>query len=232
MATTQADGTKARGSRSEQPGRTGEPSRIPAFADQWQPRPGVRVWHRRRLIDLIDRATRRRVTVVCAPAGTGKTVACSAWAAARAATRPIVWLTLVPEDDPAWFWARVYAGLKRACAAPPELMSALEDGPASTFPLRLAEVARLFSQPAVIVLDNADNLTDDGVLTGLDLLARHAPPGLHLVMCGRRPPRLHLTRLRTSGDLAEIGPAALSAGLPISRVSGPERAPRRVTHYG
>ena len=92
-------------------------------------------------------------------------------------------------------------------------MTALEDGPASTFPLRLAEMARLFSKPTVIVLDNADNLTDDCVLTGLDLLARHTPPSLHLVLCGRQPPRLHLTKLRISGDLAEIGAAALRTGL-------------------
>ena len=97
-------------------------------------------------------------------------------------------------------------------------MSALEDGPASTFPLRLAEMARLFSKPTVIVLDNADNLDDDRVLTGLDLLARHAPPSLHLVMCGRQPPRLRLTKLRTSGGLAEIGPAALRAALRLPRL--------------
>jgi LuxR family maltose regulon positive regulatory protein len=122
-----------------------------------------------------------------------------------------VWLTLVPEDDPALFWASVCSGLKRASAAPPELIRVLEDGPASTFPLRLAEMARLFSKPTVIVLDNVDNLTDEYVLTGLNLLARHAPPNLRLVMCGRRPPRLYLSKLRASGDLAEIGPAALRA---------------------
>lgn len=203
MASTQTHWTGARDSAHHRPG-------LPAFADKWQmPYPGLRGSRRRRLISLIDRATQQRVTVVCAPAGTGKTVACSAWAAASTSTRRIVWLTLMPDDDPALFWARVCAGLKQASAAPADLMNALEDGPASTFPLRLAEMARLFSKPTVIVLDNADNLTDDSVLTGLDLLARHAPPRLHLLMCARRTPRLRLPRLRASGDLAEIGPAAL-----------------------
>jgi LuxR family transcriptional regulator, maltose regulon positive regulatory protein len=164
-----------------------------------------------RAAGLIDRATRQRVTVVCAPEGTGKTAACSAWMAASAGTRYAVWLTVGPEDDPGLFWASVCSGLQRAGAVPPELTRVLEDGPARTFPLRLVEMARLSGEPTVIVLDDIDNLTDDHVLTGLNLLARHAPQNLHLVMCGRRPPQLQLSKLRASGDLSEIGPAALRA---------------------
>jgi ATP/maltotriose-dependent transcriptional regulator MalT len=165
---------------------------------------------RRRLIDLFDKATRRRVTLICAPAGTGKTAACWVWAAANARTRPVVWLTLESEDDQAWIWAWVCSGLKQAAVASPEILSSLEDGPPGGFALRLVTVARLFAEPVVIVLDNMDNATDEGVLKGLELLVRHAPPTLRLVLCGRRPPWLHLGRLRTSGELAEIGAADLS----------------------
>jgi LuxR family maltose regulon positive regulatory protein len=188
------------------------PRRTPDPAEVLQiPRPGFRVLGRRRLIDLLDRATRRRVTLVCAPAGAGKTVACAAWAAAKAGTCPIVWLTLHSEDDQAWLWAHLCSGMKRASVTPPELVHALEDGSASAFPLRLAETARLFAEPVVIVLDNVDHVTSDGTLKGLDLLVRYAPPSLRIVLCGRRPPDLDLARYRSSGDLAEISAADLSA---------------------
>jgi ATP/maltotriose-dependent transcriptional regulator MalT len=48
---------------------------------------------RPRLTELINRATRRKVALVCGPAGTGKTVACAHWAAAPSGDRRVVWLT-------------------------------------------------------------------------------------------------------------------------------------------
>jgi LuxR family transcriptional regulator, maltose regulon positive regulatory protein len=198
--------------------------RAPEPADVLQiPRPEFHVLDRRRLIDLIDRATRRRVTLICAPAGAGKTVACAVWAAARARTRRIVWLTLQSEDDQAWFWAHICSGMKRASVTPSELVHALEDGSASAFPLRLLETARLFTEPVVLVLDNVDNVTSDATLKGLDLLVRHAPPSLRLVLCARQPPDLHLARLRGSGDLAEIAAADLSA-ITFAAAAGHQRS--------
>jgi LuxR family transcriptional regulator, maltose regulon positive regulatory protein len=206
-----------------QPGGLTGQGRAPGPADVLQvPRPRFRVLHRRRLIELVDRATRRRVTLVCAPGGSGKTVACAVWAAAKAGTCRIVWLTLRPDDDQGWFWARICSGIKQASVATTELVHALEDGSASAFPLRLVQTARLFAEPVVIVLDNVDNVTSDETLKGLDLLVRHAPPSLRLVLCGRRPPDLPLARLRGSGDLAEIGAADLLATT-FAAVAGRQR---------
>jgi LuxR family maltose regulon positive regulatory protein len=63
----------------------------------------------------------------------------------------------------------------------------------------------------VIVVDNMDFVTDGELLGGLESVARHAPPRLRLVLCARRPPEMHLDRLRASGDLAEISTADLAA---------------------
>ena len=166
--------------------------------------------HRQRLTDLIDRAARRRVALVCAPAGAGKTVACAWWAAARPGGRRVAWLTLKAGDDQAWFWADVCASLTRARAVPAEAVRSLQDASAEDFPLRLVEVARLFIAPIVLMLDNAHALTDGTVLAGLDVLIRHAAPALSLVLAGRRPPGLQLGRLQASGELAMVGAASLA----------------------
>jgi LuxR family transcriptional regulator, maltose regulon positive regulatory protein len=201
----------ARPARAAQQGTAAGPRRLRDAAGQLRmPAFSVPLLHRQRLTDLIDRAARHRVALVCAPAGAGKTVACAWWAAAQPRGCRIAWLTLKAGEDTAWFWADVCAGLTRARAVPPEAVRSLQDASADDFPLRLVEVARLFSTPVVLVLDNAHTLTDAAVLAGLDVLIRHAPATLSLFFSGRRPPTLELGRLRACGELAMVGAANLA----------------------
>ena len=164
------------------------------------------VLRRRRVTGLIEQAVRHRVTLVCGPAGAGKSVACASWAAANPQQRRrVVWLTLDAGDQSSRFWAYVCAGLTRLRVAPPDALRSLEDSSPEGFPLRLVEAAQLFAEPVVLVLDGVDELTDKAVLAGLDLLIRHVPGRLRLVLSARRPPMLQLARLRVSGELADIG---------------------------
>jgi LuxR family transcriptional regulator, maltose regulon positive regulatory protein len=163
------------------------------------------VLRRRRVTSLIEQAARHRVTLVCGPAGAGKTVACATWAAAHPDRRRVVWLTLDTGDQNCWFWAYVCAGLTRLRVAPGDALRSLEDSSPEHFPLRLVEVAQLFTEPVTLVLDGVDEVTDPAVLAGLDLLIRHAPAALRLVLSARQPPALQLARLRVCGELADIG---------------------------
>ncbi len=175
------------------------------------PRLSLATLRRRRLIDLLEQAASHRVTVVSGPAGAGKTVACGLWASATPASRRVAWLTLDADDrDPARFWPYVQAALTRADIVPADVARALPDLPADAFPLRLVEAAQLLTEPVTLVLDDVHELADGPVLAGLDLLIRHAPPTLRLVLSGRCPPRLQLARLRVSGDLADVTAADLA----------------------
>jgi LuxR family maltose regulon positive regulatory protein len=187
-------------------GQRRKPAQRRFLEDKLQiPRSHFPVLRRPRLASLLDRATRHRVTLVSAPAGAGKTVACAAWAAAAPQQGRVVWLTLDANDQGSWFWAYVCAGLTRLETAPPDVLRSLEQVSAEGFPMRLVETAQSFTAPVILVLDNAHEVADRAVLAGLDLLIRHAPAGLRLVLLARQPPALQLARLRVAGELADIG---------------------------
>ncbi len=132
-------------------------------------------------------------------------MACATWASASAQSRRVAWLTVDAEDHQSWFWAYVCAALARLRAIPADVLRSLEDTSPDRFPLRLVEVAQLFTEPVVLILDDVHELADPAVLSGLDLIIRHAPGTLRLVLSARQPPGLQLARLRVSGELADIG---------------------------
>ena len=169
------------------------------------PPTGTGVIHRNRITALIEQATERPVTVITAPPGAGKTVACAGWAAVRARSRRIAWLSLDEGDrDPARFWACITAALAAggstlSASLVPRTREAPDD-----LPTDLVNTVRKLSGSVVLVIDDVHMLADSEVLPGLALLIHHAPASLRLILCGRSVPGLHLAKMRLSGDLSEL----------------------------
>jgi LuxR family maltose regulon positive regulatory protein len=169
------------------------------------PAPPAPLVGRPRLATVLDVATVRRLTVVTAPAGWGKTTLLSGWA--RDPRRsPIAWMTIEPGDDGDSIWMHLHASLsaggviggydQRPVPVPLsvsrrvylcELATALADRPA----------------PVGIVLDDLHHLADPDTSRDLDFLLRHAEP-LRLVVAARAEPSLALHRWRLGGKLTEI----------------------------
>jgi hypothetical protein len=65
-----------------------------------------------RLVDALDEGLTRRLILVCAPAGFGKTALLTDWS--RRGSRPVAWLSLdAGDNDPARFWRHAVAALDR-----------------------------------------------------------------------------------------------------------------------
>jgi LuxR family transcriptional regulator, maltose regulon positive regulatory protein len=147
-----------------------------------------------------------RVTVVSAPAGSGKTVLLRSWIAEAGLAGRAAWVAAGREERGAQrFWLSVAgalrqtgpgAGLVRAVSAAPDM-----DG--WGLAERLLEDLAALADPVWLVIDDVHEL-DPEVLRQLELVVMRAPAGLRFVLAARHDVRLGLHRLRLEGELAEL----------------------------
>src|SRR5437764_596574 len=82
------------------------------------PEPVGPIVHRPRLLDLLAAATRRRVTTLIAPAGSGKTALLSSWISQAWPPEQVTWVSLDHFDnDPDVFFACLGAALRQAATS-------------------------------------------------------------------------------------------------------------------
>ena len=177
-----------------------------------RPRPGF--VSRPRLAGALGDGLARRLILVCAPAGSGKTALLADWA--RSGHRPVAWLSLdAADNDPVRFWRHAVAALDRARPGIGERAGLLLGlpAPASLEGLVTALINDLAAQPddgeVLLVLDDYHLIDAQPVHVSLAFLLEHLPPGLHLVLASRADPPLPLARLRAGGQLAELRTADL-----------------------
>jgi LuxR family transcriptional regulator, maltose regulon positive regulatory protein len=175
-----------------------------------QPRPGF--VPRPRLLERLAEGAARELTLVCTPAGFGKTTLLGDWA--RRGRQPVAWLSLDPGDnDPVRFWRYVVAALDLARAGLGARLVPLLRGSTSTSPEALITVLinLLATRPdqSTLVLDDYHLIEAPPVHQGLGLLLGRLPPQLRLVVASRADPPLQLARMRARGQLAELRAADL-----------------------
>jgi len=171
---------------------------------------------RARLLDALDAAVDRPLTLLAAPPGAGKTALVAAWIAAGRAPGPVAWLSLDPADaERRRFWRAVLEALTRAGAGEP--IDALASHPQERVELLVGALAGALADrtepPIVLVLDDFHEVAES-VRSGVDLLLRRPPAGLRVVIATRADPPLHLGRLRLQDQLAEIRAPDLAFTLP------------------
>jgi LuxR family transcriptional regulator, maltose regulon positive regulatory protein len=174
---------------------------------------------RPRLLCVLDRAQEVSTTLVCAPAGSGKTLLLADWVHRRGAGGT-AWVALDSDDnDDRRFWSAVLDALTASPAVPREStlrVQAVPPEPSRDSGFLAAVVNALDELPVAVrlVLDDVHELHDPEPLHGLETLLRHQPARLRLLLASRPDPPLPLAGTRLAGQLTEIGAGELKFSEP------------------
>ena len=164
------------------------------------------------LVAALDRAAARKVTVISAPAGSGKTSLLRAWAG-RPEQRGRLAVLQVQRDqqDAQQFWLALLGAVRQATGT-----DSGAEPPAATPDFNgQAMVGRVLSELAearagdTLVVDDLHELNSPEALAQLTRLLTNLPPQVHAILTTRHDVRLGLHQLRLAGELAEIRAADL-----------------------
>jgi LuxR family maltose regulon positive regulatory protein len=179
------------------------------------PAPAAETFARPRLMEQLQSGTGKLLTLVCAPAGFGKTTAVAGWLAephVRAgkgqAPHHVAWYSVADGDDFPTFVTYLVAAVRR-CA--PSLFADWVDlDRRSVMPepedLAAEIINRLLELPGrlYIVLDDYHAVTEEATHHFVAYFVRFLPPSVHLVIISRFDPPIGIAQLRGRGQVNEV----------------------------
>ncbi|WP_420645388.1 LuxR C-terminal-related transcriptional regulator [Candidatus Leptofilum sp.] len=192
---------------------------IPATRPELVPRP--------RLISRLNSGLHRKLTLVSAPAGFGKTTLVTEWLQQLQATantgeaipnvNQTAWFSLDEEDnDPTRFITYLVAALNRSVdnEAPfgkgvLEMLQSSQPTVSQTILTTLINEIAVIDSKVILVLDDYHLIDAEPIHGALAFLLENLPPQMHLVIATREDPPLSLSRLRARDHLTELRAADL-----------------------
>ena len=159
------------------------------------------------VIQMLDRAVTKRVTVISAPPGSGKTSLLRAWAHRSISDRRARFVSVDRgEHNAQRFWSAVLEAIRS-----PERPIDPQSQTAATAELDgdqvvdtvLSELAEQV-EPVVLIIDDLHELRSVAALTQLEHLLAVLPSSARVVLSSRRDPPIRLHKLRLAGEVAEI----------------------------
>jgi LuxR family maltose regulon positive regulatory protein len=159
------------------------------------------------LYDRLDEGSNRKLTLVSAPAGFGKSTLVSGWLAERGLQ--CAWLSLDQGDnDPVRFWTYLIAAIQTIHQEIGEEARQIVRAPQlhSNEPVAISLINDIsgLAHDLIVVLDDYHVIEAGRVHAGLSYLLEHQPPNLHLILITRVDPSISLARQRAHGRLVEI----------------------------
>jgi LuxR family maltose regulon positive regulatory protein len=161
---------------------------------------------RQRLFDRLNEGLTRKLTLIAAPAGFGKTTLVSDWL--QRVELPAAWLSLDQGDnDPSRFLAYLAAALRQIDVQIGQSVQGMLEAsppppPGSVMPAIINEIAS--APPFILALDDYDAIDAPPVHDAVTFLLDYLPPQIHVIITSRADPPLPLARLRARAQLTEV----------------------------
>jgi len=158
------------------------------------------------LVAALDHAVEKQLTVITAPAGSGKTSLLHAWADRQPR---VAFLSVKPaQHDAQLFWLNLLGAIRAVTGGtePPPPAPGF-NGQAMVDKV-LSELTA-YGGPFVLIIDDLHELTSAEANEQLTALVTNLPAEVRAVVATRRDPPLRLHQLRLAGQLAEIRAAQL-----------------------
>jgi LuxR family maltose regulon positive regulatory protein len=178
---------------------------------------------------MVDAALTKRLVLLAAPAGFGKTAALTGLISRLAGRASVAWVAVDSDDDPLGLLACLCAALEPLdppWRTDPEALVAMAGGSRSDRRAVTSELLNTLAacdvERGLIVVDDAHRIRDPAVFEFLDLLLERLPPQWGVVLSTRTEPPLALARLRAHDELAEFRERDLRFGLEEVRALLPQ----------
>jgi LuxR family maltose regulon positive regulatory protein len=172
----------------------------------------TRLIERGDLLASLDRATAAKITLISAPAGSGKTSLLRAWADGPGQPfRLAVVQVRRDQQDSQQFWLAVLSAIRQAsgAAGESEQLAATPDFNEAAIAERVMSELAGHPDRTFLIIDDLHELTSPEALRQLTRLLHSLPGHVHAILATRRDLPLRLHKLRLAGELAEIRAADL-----------------------
>lgn len=169
---------------------------------------------RPRLLDILRAGGRRRLAVIHAPAGFGKSTVAAQWCTELTADGiAVAWLSVDQDDDnEIWFLAHLIQAIRRVRPDIGEgLDQVLEERPADAVAYvisTLIDEIHASGSTVVVIVDDWHRVGDAGVHRAMDMLLDNGCHHLRFVVTSREQSGLPTSRMRVHDELVEIGSSA------------------------
>ena len=164
------------------------------------------------LVGCLDRAASGRVTIISAPAGSGKTSLLRAWADHPGQPHRLAVVQVQRDQHGAQqFWLALLSAVRQSfgTASEEEPRTATPDFNGRAMADRVLSELTEHHGRLMLVIDDLHELASPDALAQLTRLLTNLPGDVHAVLATRRDLRLRLHQLRLAGELAEIRAADL-----------------------
>lgn len=173
------------------------------------PSPPLNCIDRVLLTARLDEVLDKKLTVISAPAGYGKSTLLGMWLAKNRTSIKSAWVSLDEKDnDMQTFWKYILMALEKSVSGTVEYYASTDFSIlVDSMDLLVNGLINRLSNMAykiVLVIDDYHMVFEESIHDSLLYFINHLPPNVHIVITSRNIPPIKLARLRGHGELLEL----------------------------